>query len=453
MPSQITARAPGGAGSGATPGAVERRAVTVLLVLLGGALAALSTRGLLLAGGAAAVAAYFLLLAVVGRERTATFTMGLAFATAPMYKGLLGRPDASVTPTDLLIAVAVVLLLPSLIHRLVRVPPLYLAGVVIILVTGTLSTVFSPEPFASAFQFGQWMVVLVGLVGLVAVWAPSWTVVSGLLWCFVAGQAASFAKVLVEDPPGGRHDGLAHHTNAFGEAGLMAFAALMYLWTRSSDLRYRLLVVAAGLMSVQSVVMSGSRAATVVIAGLVLMIPFVERSAWRGFLLGVTGALFLFVYPYVVDTADEGSALSRLAGTVDAAGADIARSEAQERGIEAFLQSPVAGTGFAEALYIHNIPLAVLSSIGVIGMVGYLFVLFTLARPIIGNHPQRRLAYIAWAFIAITPTVPGLEDRTLWLPLSLVILLALREPLALNRARSRPALPRGSDRPGATPQI
>lgn len=453
MPSHTTAQTPAGVGMGATPGALERRAVTLLLTLLAGALAALSTRGIVLAGAAAAMAAYFMLLSVAGRERTAAFTMGLAFATAPMYKGLLGRPEASVTPTDVLFGVAVVLLLPTLLRRHVRMPLLYLCGVGIVLVVGTLSTVFSPEPFASAVQFIQWIVVLVGFLGLMAAWKPSWTVVSGLLWCFIAGQGASFAKALFENPPGGRHDGLSHHANAFGEAGLMALAALMYLWTRGDSLRYRLLVVVAGVVSVQSVVMSGSRAATVVIAGLVLMIPFVEKSAWRGFLLATLSALLLFAYPFVVDTAAEGSALSRLAGTVDAAGADTARNQAQERGFEAFLQAPVAGNGFADALYVHNIPLAVLSSIGVIGMVGYLLVLFTLARPIFGPHPHRRLAYLAWAFIAVSPTVPGIEDRTLWLPLSLVILLALREPVALASTRSRRALPEGARRPGGALRI
>ena len=48
----------------------------------------------------------------------------------------------------------------------------------------------------------------------------------------------------------------------------------------------------------------------------------------------------------------------------------------------------------------------------------YLLVMFTLARPLFSDHPLRRLGYLAWAFIGIAPAVPGLWDRTIWMPLS-----------------------------------
>jgi O-antigen ligase len=156
------------------------------------------------------------------------------------------------------------------------------------------------------------------------------------------------------------------------------------------------------------------------------MFPFVERSALKGFVLAIFGALAVFSLPFIVGNSSEGSAISRLAGTADAIGADRARTEAQDFGIDLFLQNPIVGNGFSDALFVHNVVLGVASSAGIFGLLGYLLVLYTLARPIIGHHPNRRLGYVVWAFIALTPTFPGLEDRTLWVPMAPAILLAIQ---------------------------
>ncbi|GAA1503828.1 O-antigen ligase family protein [Nocardioides humi] len=425
MPNQTTARPPTAARGDGSTGVVERRAVTVFVVLLAMVLAAASARGPVMAAVGIGFAGFVAALAILGRQRIALLAMLGAFATAPMYKGLAPSPDTPITPTDLLFGIAVVLLLPTVIGRPVRLPLGYVIGILLILTTGILSTVFSPAPVISALQFVQWLVVLVGLVGLLAVWAPGWRTVDLLLWGYVAGHTLSVAYSPIGDSIAGRSVGLTHHPNAFGEAGVMAFAALMYLWRRGESVWYRLLVAGCAAAAVLSVVTSGSRAAAVVVAGLVIMVPFVERSAVKGFVLALTLAIGIVALPLLLDSAGDTSALSRLAGTGDALVADQARLNAQNFGIEMFLEHPVVGNGFAEAIYVHNVVLAVAASVGLVGLIGYLMVLFVMARPIIGTHPNRRIAYLAWAFIAITPTVPGLEDRTLWVPMAPVILLAM----------------------------
>jgi hypothetical protein len=267
---------------------------------------------------------------------------------------------------------------------------------------------------------------IVGLLGLFAWWAPSWKLVDGLLWSYVAGQVVSTAYAPLGGVVGDRWEGLSHHPNEFGGAGVMGFAALMYLWRRHDAVWYRVLVAGAGAVCVVAVVMSGGRAAAAVLAGLVLMIPFVERSAVKGFLLAIGGALAVLSIPLVVPRSGQGTAIARLAGSADALGADQARSQAQSFGFDLFFHSPIIGNGFAQALFVHDVVLGVATSVGVIGLLGYLMVLYTLARPIIGSHPHRRLAYVAWAFIAITPTFPALDDRTLWVPMAPAILLAIQ---------------------------
>jgi O-antigen ligase len=425
VPNQTTTRPPTAVRGDGSNGVVQRRVVTAFLVLLAVLLAAASARGPIAAAIGVGLAGFVAALAVLGRERMAMLAMIAAFATAPMYKGLAPSENTPVTPTDLVFGLAVVLLLPTVIGRPVRLPLGYVIGVLIILTVGILSTVFSPSPVISALQFVQWLVVLVGLVGLLAIWAPGWRTIDVLLWSYVGGHTLSVAYSPIGGSIAGRSIGLTHHPNAFGEAGVMAFAACMYLWRRSELVWYRAIVAACAAAALLSVVTSGSRAAAAVIAGLVVMVPFVERSAVKGFVLALLLAIGIVALPLILQSSSDESALSRLAGTGDALVADQARLNAQNFGIDMFFEHPIVGNGFAQAIYVHNVVLGVASSIGLLGLLGYLMVLFVMARPIIGNHPNRRLAYLAWAFIAITPTVPALEDRTLWVPLAPVILLAM----------------------------
>ncbi|MFW6870172.1 O-antigen ligase family protein [Nocardioides sp. CPCC 206347] len=444
MPNQTVARTPRAPSGDGTTGVLETRLVTGLLVLVAVGLVYVAARGPIAAIAASLMAIMLLLLAVLGRERLAFLAMMGAFATAPMNKGISpGGAESPISITDVLFGLAVMLLVPTLLRRSLKLPLAYTIGISLIMITGTLSTLFSPDPLISSVQFVQWLIVIVGLLGLFALWSPTWRMVDVLLWSYVVGQMASTLYAPIGGGVGNRYQGLSHHPNEFGGAGVMAFAALMYLWRRNDAVWYRVVVALAMAASVGSVVASGSRAGAAVLAGLVLMIPFVERSALKGFLLAVLGALFVFALPFVVGNSGEGSAIARLAGSADALGADRARTEAQDFGIDLFLQHPFVGNGFSDALFVHNVVLGVASSTGVIGLLGYLMVLFTLARPIIGNHPNRRLGYVVWAFIAITPTFPGLEDRTLWVPMAPAILLAIQarmtsgKPEPATRAAAR----------------
>lgn len=435
MPNQTTVRPPTAVRSDGSNGVAQRRVVTVFLVLLAALLAAASARGPIAAILAIFLAVLVFMLAVLGRERVAFLAMMAAFATAPMNRGLSpGGPSNPITPTDLLFGLAVMLLLPTLLRRQLRLPLTYVIGITLILVTGTVATAAAAAPLLSALQFAQWLVVILGLLVLFAVWAPSWRMVDVLLWSYVAGQMLSILYAPLGGAVGNRYQGLSHHPNEFGGAGVMAFAALMYLWRRNDAVWYRVAVALAASACGVSVVISGSRAATAVMAGLILLIPIVERSAVKGFVLAILGALFVFSLPLVVGESGEGSAISRLAGSADALGADKARSEAQDFGIDMFFQHPLLGNGFADALYVHNVVLGVATSIGIFGLIGYLLVLFTLARPVLGNHPNRRLCYVVAAFVAITPTFPGLEDRTLWAPIAPAILLAIQSRLPASDA-------------------
>ncbi len=412
--------------------------MTVVLVAFAGALVAVGSRGIVFALAAVAAAAYVLALAVLGRDRMALLTMVAVFGTAPAYKGLAASPSDPVTPTDLLLVLAFALLLPTVFARRVQLPPLYIAGLLVVTLMGLIGSAFSPSPPWSLFGLAQLLVVMAVLPTVLAMWRPSAPWLMILAWSYVGGHLLSAGWALVDGPVAGddRYAGLTHHPNAFAEAGMMAVALLLYLFHRHRSTTIRIGILVAGAISIHSVVISGSRAATVVVAVLILMVPVVERSAISGFVYAILGSLFIVALPLVVSVSGEGSAISRLAGTVDAAGADQQRAQARQIGWDTFAQHPFTGSGFLDVELIHDNFLEIAAATGIFGLFGFLMVMFTLARPIIGYGEQRRLCYAAWAYIGLGATVPGLQDRTLWIPAALAIVAAI-EAMEMSRQPDR----------------
>ena len=97
----------------------------------------------------------------------------------------------------------------------------------------------------------------------------------------------------------------------------------------------------------------------------------------------------------------------------------------------------------------HDIFLEVAIGTGIFGLVGYLVVLYVLTRPLLSMHVHRRLCYLPLAWIGMGPALPGMWDRTMWVPIGLAILATLKddpgEDSAPEEARgelgARPARP------------
>ena len=409
-----------------------------LAVLLKGLLAAaiaLATAGLVYISTfgasetlfAIGIAAYCLLLAVIGIRQTATLTLMAAFATAPAYKGIASSPAVTITPTDLLLILGLLVLAPTVVTQRVRLPGTYVVGILVLAVMGLSASALAENSSRSFFDLVQLLAVIAILPIAVALWHPPTRVVELLAASYVGGHIVSSGYALATGPfeGGDRYAGLTHHPNAFGEAGMMAFALLLFLYHRYRSRLARLVVVGALAISAASVVQSGSRAAVIVVAALVLLVPVVERSAVSGFLVAAGGGLVIAMLPPLLAVSGEGSALTRLAGSADAEFADNERRSALDAGIERFLEQPVLGSGFVDVERIHNVFLEIAVAAGVVGFAGFLLVMWSLARPLIDGGELARLSYTVLAFIGLGWTVPGLQDRTLWVPVVLAVLAAV----------------------------
>jgi hypothetical protein len=67
----------------------------------------------------------------------------------------------------------------------------------------------------------------------------------------------------------------------------------------------------------------------------------------------------------------------------------------------------------------------VAAAVGVIGLAFYLVLLLALAVPLFGRGEHRRLAYLVWAYIGLGVALPGLWERSSWVPMALAVLAAV----------------------------
>jgi hypothetical protein len=407
-------------------GAITRPILTaapfVLASLLATVLVLVAIQGMIFAYVAIGLSAFIVVLSVIGTERMGTLMLIGAYFTAPMYKGL--APTGSpITPTDLLFVAGFGLLFPQLFLRRTQLPLLYYFGVTLVFLTALIASATSAKPGESFLALGFWMIVMVGLPIAIGLWGPSGRMIDVLACSFISGQIFSLAYGVARgESAGGRYAGLSTHPNYLAQAGLLSMALLLYLFHRHfRSVNWLMLLVPATLVVGASIWLSGSRAATVVAAVLILMIPIVERSAVMGFLLAAFVVLTILMLPMIVDMAGEGSSIARLAGDKQSQYSNQARSLGLQEGLDRFFAHPLRGDGIIDLYYIHNNFLEVALSIGVFGLAGYLMVLFVFAKPLFGQSEFRRLGYAVWAYIGFGATVPSLYDRSIWAVVALSV--------------------------------
>jgi len=402
------------------------------MALLAVLLVAVSGFGTGPAAGALAVSVFVVALATLGRKRMAVVVLGASFGTAPMYRGIGGIGDLA-TPTDVFLLLGLLLLVPELLEAKSRVPAGYLIALGLIAVTGMLGSTVNPAPIASMVFVVQWLALIGVLPIALAMWYPSRAVIDGLLGCYLAGHMVSVAVGLGEGAlaGNGRYDGLAHHPNDFGLAGAVAIAIVLYLMPNVRSQQTKLVLLGVAAASLVSVILSGSRGATLAVAAVVVLVPLIERSGLWTFLGLVTAALGLAALPYILDIGGQGGSLSRLAGDSTASYSDSLRAAALTDGWHRFLGAPYVGSGLDEAIgTYHNVFLEVAVAVGVFGLLAYLVIFYVLIRPLLTSHPLRRLAYLPWLFVVAGITLPGIVDRTIAVPMAAAIMaVVVRTPV------------------------
>lgn len=433
---------------GRRPGDAAFLAGCVLLLWV---VIAVSTLSWIAAVGSIAAAAMLVFVLVLtpsgggggrgGFERAAIPVIVAALFFAPMNDLRPARALSFVTVTDALLAVGFALLAPVLLTRKLTLPKPFLLGWAVLLPTGLVASVLAEDPGVSFNHFARLLAAALVLPVAFLWWRPDHRVVGWLALAYVAGAAGNVVAAVVEGPidTENRHNGLTTHANFLGHTSVLAVCLTLYLLSRQ-PLQRRWLVYGLAAVCGYGVWISGSRASLVAVVVVLALTPLVERSMFAvgGVLLGT--AMTLLFWSRLVDGSG-GSALRRLLGTSYSETADSYRRSSLEAALDEFLARPLTGNGFERALDAHNIYLQLAAAAGVLGLLGFLFLLWALVSPLVTvPRPDHRLAYPALAYLLIGALDKSLWDRFIWVALVLALLAPLLAEARPDR-RMRSAAP------------
>lgn len=398
----------------------------VLSVAVLGLLTFMGMQSTLLAVAAVGMAGTLALIICFGLARAGAVFMLVAMFAAPLNDLRLGT--SYVTISDVVFVLAIGILLPTVLNNRIEVPPVFILGLVILVTIGSISSVLSPIAVVSFSQLARLVIGAFMLPIFFMLWRPSREIVVRLAAAYIFGTVFSVAWGLLQGPVAGdaRYVGFTYHPNFLGLECLLA-AALVPFVVGSISLSWRWVFWGAGLICAYGIWLSGSRAALLVLGMLVFIYPFVERSikAAGAVVFGI--AMVLALSSRLVQE-DSNNALGRLFGGGSANGSDIERKRILTDAFEQFKSHPILGVGFDGGLGSHNIYLQVATAVGILGLMGYLLVLWAALRPLFWTGINHRLAYPALAYMAIGPLTNTLWDRMIWAVLALTLAVNTRRP-------------------------
>jgi O-antigen ligase len=400
------------------------------------ALVVVSSQSVTLALLCLGVACLLTVLASVGPTRTGTFFVMLAVFTAPMEDIRPLGATSFVTLSDVFFALGFGLLGPAMLRARVHLPKAYVAGSVILLASGLGASVLSDQTISSMTIMFRLVAAAIVIPALFMLWRPSWLSVDIMAGLYILGQMVSVADSILGDAlTGGRHQGLSTHPNFFGLCGTLAYALAFHLLNRTPR-KWHWLIWASMAISFYSVVTSGSRAALLVVVLITVLYPAVERSAMASYVVVSLAAIGVASGGALLSKFGEGSAVDRLQGDRTSSVSDSERVEQLTTGWHRFVDHPILGDGFSNApLHAHNIYLEVAVVVGLVGLVGYLLVLWCTVQPLfLRTHPMHRLGHAALAYCAVGMLTNSLWDRFVWAALGLAFLANLPESDARKTA-------------------
>ncbi|MFS3126827.1 O-antigen ligase family protein [Nocardioides sp. Bht2] len=393
-----------------------------VVLLLGLVLAARDS--LIMGAVSAAAALTFVICVQLGPERAGTFFVTIALFCGPMG-GATPIPGATfVTFTDIFLVIGFTLLAPGFFVHRFRLPPLYLAGVTLVVLLGILATLNAEDPLTSANLFARFIASVVILPIAFMMWAPSIPICVNLARAYCLGTVFSTGWGLMKGTAAdtGRYIGLTEHPNALGLTGVLAAALIPFIvsHTKPSQQWFWWGVGATHLFTIW---ISGSRASLLVIIALIGLYVVVERSTKAvGWLMA--GAVVVLAFAERLLTQSD-NALGRLLGGGSASNSDIEREQALDKGIKAFLEHPLLGNGFADALHAHNVYLQVAVCVGIFGLVGWVLILMATCQPLItARRPLHRIAYPAIGYAMTALLTSLMWDRYIWVAVVLALVVS-----------------------------
>lgn len=377
-------------------------------------------------GSVVAIGVTLVLLGLIclGLGRTAEAFVILGAFLIPMNDLHTSGPLSFVTAGDAAFAIGFGLMFPDLVGRPLRLPTIFVVGVVGVLVTAMVSSLLSEEPLTSLNATARLVVGAFGITVLLAWWGPSLKKVVVLAWAYVFGNVGSAAYAAIDGTTwsDGRRNGLAEHPNFFGLSALFAIALIPILLSQTPRQRRWILVV-AGLACFWGLWTSGSRAALAVMIGIAVIYPMILRSIAAGLGLLTVFAVSMTFLQQLLSVSGSGNALGRLLGEGSASQSDGSREEVAAAALDQFMSHPILGVGLVHPQEAHIIYLQVMAGMGVVGVLAFLLVIWATVRPILTlKPPLSLLALPALSYATVGLVTNVLWERYIWIMLGLALL-------------------------------
>jgi len=385
-----------------------------------------------------------LLLIILGVRPLAMSLLCIAFALEPL-KAIRVTPSLAYGDVALVLAVGLGALVSGWVYRRISLPTAFVAGCAILALGGLVSSFLSSD-LVSLMNLARLIITAIALPFLAAVWQPTMAQVRLLAGSYLVGQSASVLYGIMTPVSRyiNRAEGLSDHPNHFGLASGLAVGLAVFLFLSGSGW-IRWFALTTGTLCGFGVFSSGSRAALLAVLAMAVAVALIRR-AWKTSVIGMIAiGLAVLAQERLLALIPSGSALYRLLGEDAATDANAARVQALTVNFDAFLANPLFGRGFANSLEAHNIFLQLAVSSGVIGLAGFVCILYAAIRPLWRTEigVARWLALPPLGYLVAGMVSPVLWDRYVWLliGLSLLVLRHCEDPMRVaseNPGRERP---------------
>lgn len=361
--------------------------------------------------------------ALVGLERAATVFLVLASLAAPLNDVRPVPQLTFVTFADVLLGIGFMMLVPHLAGTPLKIPSAFVFGVTLILAMGSLASIASEQPGLSFNHMLRFAVGAVALAVLICWWQPPKNTVIALAGAYVVGNCISvFAAFFQTQTMGGRVYGLSTHPNVMGLCDALALSLIPFL-LYALGREWRWLVLTGAAICAYGIWINGSRGALLTSVAILFLYPVITRSLAAGLGVVAVGFTMPIVVSQMIGRVSETSALGRLFGGGNASGSNQEREQVAQRAIDQFLAHPILGGGFGTVLEAHNIYLQLAAAVGIVGVLGYLLVMWSLVRPLLAiPSPWSLLSVPALAYAMAGLIFNLLWDRYIWCVLGLALL-------------------------------
>jgi O-antigen ligase len=305
--------------------------------------------------------------------------VGVSFSAAVLRSGVFVDTGSSLVwyaaQFGPIVAVAVLMLLTPAPRNMRRVDWVILGALGAVVATALLSAITSISPSATLAQAGI-LALMAAFVGLTfwRRWSDRELIRGDMVVVFalvVVVELAGLVSALFQAPFAigdyGRYTGLLSNANYAGMLACVAIPLAVFVYRRSS----RWLAVVGGVVSVVSLILSGSRGALLACAaGLVALIVFLPKRKMLMAAGGVVAAVVVYLIAAPLLTKTVAQTFTRESQSSDVTSGRVGIWAEM---IDGWLRAPLTGYGYhttdtlTDGLSGHNTYLAALTETGILG--------------------------------------------------------------------------------------